>query len=59
MLKTISSAVHRSFPEILDSLPGEVVFPSLSYPGIRELISVETIEDKKMRVVFERRFGAI
>ena len=59
MLKTISSAVHRSFPEILDSLPGEVVSPSLSYPGIRELISVETIEDKKLRAAFERRFGAI
>ena len=59
MLKTISSAVHHSLADILDSLPLEVVVPTLSYPGFRDLISLETIEDKKLKSTFEQRYKII
>jgi ribose 5-phosphate isomerase RpiB len=58
MLKTISTTVHCSLIEILDLLPDEVVSPALSYPGIRELVSVETIEDENLRSAFKRHYGA-
>jgi ribose 5-phosphate isomerase RpiB len=59
LLKTISTRTHRSFAEILDALPDDVVTPAISYPGIREIINIETIEDAKLRTAFERRYGAI
>jgi ribose 5-phosphate isomerase RpiB len=58
LLKTISSATHRSLAQILTSLPDEVVFPALAYPGIWELIGVEEIEDKELRNTFEQRRAA-
>ena len=59
LLKTISTVAHRSFAEILDALPEDVVNPAISYPGIREIINIETIEDTKLRTAFEQRYRAI
>jgi ribose 5-phosphate isomerase RpiB len=57
MLKTISNSVHHSFADILNSLPDEVVIPALSYPGVRNLICVDTIEDDKVKAAIERRYA--
>jgi len=59
MLKAISSAVHHSFAHILDSLPDEVVIPTLTYPGIRDLINIDTIKDEKLKTTFEMRYSTL
>jgi ribose 5-phosphate isomerase RpiB len=59
MLQTISTNTHRPLAEILDSMPASVVNPVLTYPGIREIISFDGIEDLALRVAFERRYSAI
>jgi ribose 5-phosphate isomerase RpiB len=34
MLRRVSEATHRSFPEVLAALPREVIEPVLAYPGM-------------------------
>lgn len=59
LLKMISRATHCSFAKLLTALPDEVTIPALSYPGIRGLIRVETIEDVELRNAFEGRFAKL
>jgi len=51
ILAKVSGATHKSFPEIIESLP-EIVTNVLSYPGIRELVDVDNIADPHMRAAF-------
>ena len=48
-LEKISGLVHRSFGEIIATLPDGVVKPVLAYPGMMELIDVDAIEDVELR----------
>jgi ribose 5-phosphate isomerase RpiB len=59
LLQNVSRAAHRSMDEILARLPEEVVNPALAYPGIEELIDVETIEDLPLRQAFVTRYDAL
>ena len=55
LLWDISMAVHRPFAEIVRTLPEAVIRPALDFPGIRELIDVDTIEDEALREAFRSR----
>lgn len=55
-LEGISTIVHRSFTEIIDSLPDEVIYPALEYPGIKDLIDIDTISDENLKAAFRRRY---
>jgi ribose 5-phosphate isomerase RpiB len=57
LLERVSALAHRSFAEIITALPGEVVRPALDYPGMRELIAVESIADPELKAVFRERIG--
>ncbi|NLE45096.1 MAG: ribose-5-phosphate isomerase [Chloroflexi bacterium] len=48
-LEKISGLVHRPLVEIIATLPDDVVKPALSYPGVMELIDVDSIEDVGLR----------
>jgi ribose 5-phosphate isomerase RpiB len=54
-LETISELVHHSFPEIIKSMPEEVLFPVLEYPGFIKLMDLENIKDEKIKGAFNSR----
>jgi ribose 5-phosphate isomerase RpiB len=55
-LEVISQAAHRPLAEIVQALPDTVLNPVLTYPGIRELIAVETIETLDLKQAFQQRY---
>jgi hypothetical protein len=57
LLEKISARTHRPFAEILTALPDEVVRPALDYPGMRELIAVDSIADPELKAVFRDLIG--
>jgi ribose 5-phosphate isomerase RpiB len=54
-LERVSALVHRPFAEIIATLPDEVIKPALEYPGIRELIDIDSIEDGQLKAAFLER----
>jgi ribose 5-phosphate isomerase RpiB len=55
LLESISALAHRSFAEIITALPDEVVKPALTYPGMRELIDVDSVADPELKAAFRNR----
>lgn len=55
-LEAISRLTHRPFAEIIRVLPDEVVDPVIHFPGVRELIDLDSIEDRPLREAFQRRY---
>ncbi|MBN2049412.1 MAG: RpiB/LacA/LacB family sugar-phosphate isomerase [Spirochaetales bacterium] len=56
-LTEISRLAHRSFPEIIDTLPEEILTPCLSYPGIGELVQVDTLKDPALKAALQKRMN--
>ncbi|HMF29935.1 MAG TPA: RpiB/LacA/LacB family sugar-phosphate isomerase [Candidatus Lokiarchaeia archaeon] len=54
-LENISNIVHYPFAQIIESLPDEVVLPAIKFPGMAELIDVDSIEDPALRDAFAKR----
>jgi len=54
-LERVSGLTHKSFADIIASLPDEVIKPALEYPGIEELIDVASLEDAQLQSVFLKR----
>lgn len=54
-LEDVDRTTHLHFAEIIETLPDHVIKPALEYPGIVEMIDVETIEDEKLKISFEKR----
>ena len=48
-LKDISVATHKTFPELISALDDKVIMPVLEYPGVKELIDIDSIEDRQLR----------
>ena len=48
-LEEISVATHKDFADILTSLDDKVVKPVLDYPGVKELLDIDSIEDEKVK----------
>lgn len=53
-LKTISACTHRGMGEILASLPEEVARPALCYPGMAEIIDMNSIDDPVIKSALSR-----
>jgi hypothetical protein len=53
-LERVSVLTHRPFAEIIVTLPDAVVRPALEYPGIRELIDVDSIDDPALKATFRK-----
>jgi len=51
----VSALTHRSMTDISATLPGEVIKPALEYPGIQELIDVDSIEEVDLKAAFQQR----
>ena len=48
-LEALSESVHKSFPDILAALPAHTVRDALRFPGVLEVLDVETLEDETLR----------
>ena len=56
ILQTVSKTTHRPLAEIIASLDESVTHPILTYPGVRELIDIDSIEDPDLQQVFAAKF---
>lgn len=54
-LEAVSAYTHRSFAEIVSTLPDAVIKPALEYPGIKALIDVNSIDDADLKAAFQKR----
>ena len=54
-LTVISRITHPSFPDIIRNLPDQVIGPVLSFPGVLNLLDLETIEDKLLKEALKAR----
>jgi ribose 5-phosphate isomerase RpiB len=59
LLVEISTLVHCSFSEIIDRLPDSVVLPALTYPGIKELLDVDSVRDSALQTTLHRKFKKV
>lgn len=55
-LGVISQTAHRPMAEIIGALPDDVVNPVLTYPGVRELIAVETIDAPDLKLALQQSY---
>jgi ribose 5-phosphate isomerase RpiB len=54
-LEKVSELTHKPFAEIIATLPDEVIKPAIEFPGIKELIDVDLIEDANLKAAFQER----
>jgi ribose 5-phosphate isomerase RpiB len=54
-LEVVSSLSHRPFAEIIATLPDAVVKPAIDYPGIKELIDIDSVRDEQLKAAFQKR----
>ena len=52
-LSHVSSVTHRNMAEILAALPDDIVGPTLAYPGVKELIDVDTLADSALKTALQ------
>ncbi len=57
-LAEINRITHRSLVEIILALPDGVVGPALGYPGVWDLIDVETLADASLKAALLQRRAA-
>jgi ribose 5-phosphate isomerase RpiB len=57
-LGLVSGLAHRPWPEIVATLPGEILDPALGYPGMWKLVDVGSVEDPALRSALLRRAPA-
>jgi len=55
-LKGISKRTHKSFAEIIADLPESVIKPVIEYPGVEEIIDIDSIEDKGMKEALKKYY---
>lgn len=56
-LKGVGQITHKSMVDIMLELPDDVVKSTLDYPGVAQLLDIETIKDEKIRTVLEKRMA--
>jgi ribose 5-phosphate isomerase RpiB len=54
-LDKVSAVTHRKFSDIIETLPEDVLLPALQYPGMEELIDIDTITDMSLKKAFLKR----
>jgi ribose 5-phosphate isomerase RpiB len=57
-LSHVSAMTHCSMAEIVATFPDEIVRPTLEYPGVKELIDVNTVGEQDLKAALLKRMGA-
>jgi ribose 5-phosphate isomerase RpiB len=55
MLEKMSRSAHCPFASIISTLPDELIRPVLGFPGMLELIDMDSIEDKELESALRKR----
>ena len=58
-LETISSAAHKPLLNIINDLPDDVITPVLTYPGVRELMAVDSIDALGIKEALQERYNQL
>jgi ribose 5-phosphate isomerase RpiB len=58
-LHSVSALTHKSFAQILATLPDTIINPVIEYPGMRSLIDVDSIQDGELKAAFQARWARI
>ncbi len=56
-LEQLSGIVHKSFAEIVASLPSEMVHQSLFFPGVMEVLDVGSLQDAELKAALQERIS--
>jgi len=56
LIAAISASCHRTMAEIVTNLAESIVNPVLSFPGVWELLSVDTLEDQGLAQALRARY---
>jgi ribose 5-phosphate isomerase RpiB len=56
-LVEVTQITHRPLAEIIHKLPDSIIKPALEYPGILELIDLDSIEDPDMKLALRQRYS--
>lgn len=56
-LESISKLAHQAMPKIILALPNEVLMPAIEYPGVWELLDVDSLEDRTIAEALQVRMG--
>jgi ribose 5-phosphate isomerase RpiB len=59
MLARINQITHRPLAEIVRLLPEEVVGPALSYPGVWQIIDIDTVRDPELASALQLRHATL
>jgi ribose 5-phosphate isomerase RpiB len=51
----ISLSTHKTFSQIVDDLPDKVVKPVLSFPGVKEILNIDKIEEERLKNSLKNR----
>ncbi|MFC1960360.1 RpiB/LacA/LacB family sugar-phosphate isomerase [Chloroflexota bacterium] len=54
-LESVSVMTHKSLADIIGTLPDSIIKPTLEYPGVVDLLDVETIADSELKEILVRR----
>jgi ribose 5-phosphate isomerase RpiB len=55
MLEALSRLAHNSFAQIVSDLPEEVLRPVLGFPGVRQLLDLDSVKDAELRAALSKR----
>jgi ribose 5-phosphate isomerase RpiB len=55
LLSSVSRTTHRTFAEIVIGIDESVIGPVLSFPGVREIVDVDTIGDQALKDALKKR----
>jgi len=59
MLEKMSYVAHRPFAETIATLPDDLIKPVLEFPGMLDLIDIDSIEDQELKSAFRRRAESV
>lgn len=58
ILSQMSAMTHRSMAKIIITLPDEIIRPTLDYPGVKELLDVDAVDDEVFKAALLQRMGS-
>lgn len=55
VLDAVSKYTHKDFAEIIENLPDSIIKPTIEYPGMKEIIDIDNIDNQKLKNAFQKR----
>lgn len=55
-LTSLSTLAHRPFPDIIRTMPGDILGACLTYPGIAEILDIESLPEDDLKAALRAAF---